>query len=135
MTLQAPFLISSRLLPAVKVGDVTISINFCNSRTPDNRLKFRYFIDGPNLEYTADDIKSGCGDRYVPEALQQAMETLLAFLEHDGEVYRANMTRHTALDEDESSFPGNVQEWAYMNSDEIGSLRLELEERKGLITA
>lgn len=52
MTLHAPFEISARLLPAVRVGtDSWISIQFDGES--GGRTRYRYFIDAPGFKMTA----------------------------------------------------------------------------------
>jgi len=125
MKLNSPFLISSRLLPAVKIGEVTISIEPTNATDHHGKTKWRYYLDGPSFEESGSDL-AGWGNT------QEMMECLLSFLEAAAESYRYN---GNAMKEDSNTdlFPENVCEWAYSNSDEIGMLRFELEENKELV--
>ncbi len=119
MKLNHPFEISSRLLPAVRVGKSTISIKF-SGETSDGRARYEYFIDTPEFEYSSRDLKSGvCGG-----SLQSGMESLLAFLGAAAEAHRYSMSGRTS--ENSDLFPANVTEWAYQNSDEISILECEL---------
>jgi hypothetical protein len=114
-TLLAPFEISSRLLPALRIGGAWISLEY--SALPgrgDGRIVYRYYIDLPDgYEHTANNLKSGC----FGGTLQEGFQSLLAFL---GSA-------------DEELFPAKVVEWARQNEDEIGLLKCEIEETKGLI--
>lgn len=118
MKLRAPFMITARLLPGVKIGDVTLSIQDTGLRTPDNRTVYEYFIDGPGWTHSANDLKSGCGGG----TLQEGMESLLSFLGAAAESYPDG--------ENSDLFPA----WAHQNSDEITLLGIELKETPGLIT-
>lgn len=124
MKLHSPFLISARLLPAVKVGDAYISIEIAGS-TSSGRTRYQYYIDTPTFEHTDTDLKSGCQGG----SLESGMESLLAFLEAAAESYRYRGCVYTGDPDDNSSlFPQQVTEWAYQHSDKIGMLRLEIEE-------
>jgi hypothetical protein len=111
MILNAPFEISARLLPAVRIGNVTISLTY-SGRTEDGRTRYRYYIDGPALEHTGDDLSSGVGRH----GLQEGFESLLSF-----------------LGSPENCFPSDVVEWAEQFSDEISMLQTVIEETSNLI--
>ena len=124
MKLQAPFEISARLLPSVRVGTCFISIEFAGE-TSDGRARYRYFIDTPDFEHEGSDLKSGCGGG----SLQEGMESLLSFLTAAAESYRYN-----GMDGENSDlFPEQVTCWACANSDELSMLQCELQETKGLL--
>jgi len=130
MKLHDPFLISSRLLPAIKVGDATISMD-TEGYDDEGRLIYHYYIDHADFEYENTDLKSGVGG----DDLVSGFTSLLSFLSHDAEHYRYLYLHHPVLlnkSEDESEdycFDSpSVVEWAYQNSDEIDLLAFELEE-------
>lgn len=77
LNLSAPWIISARLLPAVCVGPITISIAYAKKPGRDGRTRYQYHIDHPDgRSYSADDVQSGCnGGRLVG-----GMLALLAFL-------------------------------------------------------
>ncbi len=122
MILHKPFEISSRLLPALKIGDVTISIDNAGI-TSDGRTQWRYYLDGAGLNYSCDDLKSGVGG----ESVQQAFESLLSFLGACAES-TAYARRSGSAGENADLFPPNVAEWADQNSDEISMMQCEIEE-------
>lgn len=129
MTLHSPFEISARLLPAVKIGDSHISIKFDGS-TREGRTRFKYYIDSQTFEHSASDLKSGCQGG----SLESGMESLLSFLEAAAESYRYRGCVYTGDPDDNSSlFPKEVTEWAYQNSDQIGMVRLEIEESEAAL--
>lgn len=123
--LKEPFFISSRLLPAVKVGGTTVSIEYAGDRLPDGRVPYRYFLDFPDgTEHVGEDLKSGA----FGGTLRQGMESLLAFLEACGE---SRNPRYGDHGENADLFPESIGDWAYQNSDEITSVRLWIEETDG----
>ncbi|MDE2020432.1 MAG: hypothetical protein KGJ13_08865 [Patescibacteria group bacterium] len=128
MKLNYPFVISSRLLPAVKVGNGTISIEFAG-QTQDGRTRYRYYIDTPDFEYSGNDLKSSVGGG----SLQKGMEDLLSFLNACAE--SRQYSRSTPrLGENSDLFPDHVGEWAGTYSEEIAMLEYELQESPELIT-
>lgn len=128
MKLSAPFLISARLLPAVRVGNATISLSHIK-RENSGRDCYSYHIDTPEFEHEGDDLRTGCqGGGY-----QDAMKSLLSFLSAAAESYRYHMFHRKSEDDDPDSFPPEVMEWCYQNSDELQMLALELEEAGELI--
>ena len=130
MRLNAPFQISSRLLPALKVGSAWISIQF-SGETSDGRARYEYFIDTPDFEHSARDLRSGVGGG----ALQEGMKSLLSFLTAAAECYRYNGNSYDPdPDSNCSLFPQNVVEWAYQNDSEISMLAYELREAGELLT-
>lgn len=125
MTLNAPFCISARLLPAVQVGKAWISIEI-DGETSDGRTRYRWYIDTPNFEQTGNDLCSGCQGG----SLQDGMASLLSFLSAAAESYR-----YKGMDgENADLFPQQVTEWAAQHSDELSMLAMELEENPELIT-
>jgi hypothetical protein len=133
MVLHEPFIISSRLMPAVKVGDATISAEW-DGETSDKRAQVRFFIDkpdgpdGPGWTYEANDLHSGVGGA----TMQGMFACLLSFLQACAE--SVNYRRRTGRrGENEDLFPPHVAEWASHNSDEMGVLEIELEETDDLL--
>jgi hypothetical protein len=121
MILHQPFQISARLLPAIRIGDDWISIEFDGES--QGRARYRYHIDFGKEYHQGNDLKSGVGGG----SLQQGMASLLSFLSACAESYNCK-------GENYDLFPPHVAEWAYQNSDEISMLQCELEETPNLIT-
>ncbi len=121
-------MITSRLLPGVRVGDATISIAWAKRAGSGGRSRYQYYIDGPGIEHEGDDLQSGAGGG----GLQEGMSSLLAFLGAAAEAYAASMRGRESDNAD--LFPAAVNEWAYQNDSEIGSLQFELDENRELIT-
>jgi hypothetical protein len=127
MLLNKPFEISSRLLPALRIADATISLERAG-RTSDGRDRFRYYIDTPAFEHVGDDLNSGVGGC----STQEAFGSLLSFLGACGE--SVAYARRTGRDSDNADlFPPEVAEWCDQNSDDISMLACELEESPELI--
>ncbi len=125
MQLKPPFAISSRLLPALKIGDAWISLEAIGCR--DNRLVYRWYIDLPNgEEFSEADLSSPRDD------LQEMFATLLDFLSACAEGI-AYQTRTGRESENSDLFPAAVGQWATENSDEISILACEIEETPELI--
>lgn len=126
MTLNPPFKISSRLLPALEVGGATIQLEICGG-THDGSTRYRWTIDLPDgSEHSGTDLKSGCGGG----DLQSGFESLLNFLGAAAESWRYRGTEG----ENSDLFPQPVVEWAAQNSDELSMLACEIEETKELIS-
>lgn len=130
MRLQAPVIITARLMAGVKVGDdAFISIEYAGNDR-DGRNIYRYYIDAPSANFSVvnNDIKGWGG-------LQEGLESLLSFLGAAAESYdyAKRMGKELSDTENGELFPANVTEWAYMNDSELSQLRLELEENAELI--
>jgi len=125
MKLSSPFFISSRLLPAVKVGEsTTISLEY--RETTQGRDVYVYYIDSDKFSYEGDELKTGCqGGGY-----QEAMISLLSFLSASAESYSYQTQTWS---ENVGLFPPNVMEWVYQMRNEIQMLSIELEEASELI--
>lgn len=129
MKLHAPFEISSRLMPAVRIGGATISLQL-GRQDPDGRTRYDVWIDLPNgTEVPATDLRSGCqgGD------VQEGFASLLSFLGAAAESYQYRQ-RTGRTGDNEDLFPPAVVEWAAQYSDELSMLAVEIEETPDLIT-
>jgi len=125
MKLSHPFIIGSRLLPAVKIGDTTVSITFSDRPGDERRSRYRYYIDG-GCAYTNDDIPSGVGGG----DLRKGMESLLSFLGATAESvqYATRTGKRVSETENGELFPPWVADWAAQHSDELSLAALEIEE-------
>jgi hypothetical protein len=126
MKLTSPVIITPRLLPGLHIGDTFVSIEFGNE-TSDERIRYHYYLDGPDWSHESDDLTSGVGGG----SLQEGLSSLLSFLGAFAEAiqYSTNGRESENLD----LFPEHVRDWASANSDEIGMLSCELEETPSLI--
>ena len=107
MILHDPFFIGSRLLPALKVGDGTLSLASA-SWNDERRLEFGFYLDTPDFEYFDDNMKSGCGGCSMVEAF----DGFLAFLEAAVESYNYEQRHAGYKGENTDLFPSYVVEWA-----------------------
>ena len=123
MTLSAPFLISSRLLPAVSIGQgqeqITVSLS------PSG-----FILDGPFGEHKV------TGLRLSPlcKSVESAFETLLSFM-----LAAAESFRYKGMDGENSDlFPAPVTEAIAQVSSELESVWFELhsaiESEESLVT-
>lgn len=60
MILTSPFEIGSRLLPSLKVGDGSLSLDYVGNA--DNRMVYRWYADIPAGEFSEADLKTGMGE-------------------------------------------------------------------------
>ena len=110
--LRPPFFISSRLTPAVKVGDATIHMHAASIDTEDShdpRVTWEYTIEGPTVYHSGRDLTTPyLGPATVASQLPHAMGTLLGYLSHvaDG-------------DDDDSPLPDVVHEWSRLHRNEL----------------
>ena len=121
-TLKSPVMITSRLLPGVKVGNATISLERAGRLDSRGAEVFRWFVDLDNREFSDDEFSGRQG-------IQGMLASLLCFLSAFAESWRYA----GAKGENASLFPVELAEWAMQNADELGMLQLELEETPGLI--
>ena len=116
-SLRAPFFISARLLPALRVGGAVVSLEAAGT-TSDWRDRFRYYIDLPDGSNYAGSLKSGVGGC----SLQEAFVSLLAFLGAAAESCDRQQ-RTGRPGENAALCPQPVVEWASQHADEIGLLQ------------
>ena len=126
MILNHPCIISSRLLPAVKIGAAYLSIEY--GPWKEGRRTYRVYLDTPTFSYTDDTLTSGIGGGN----LQEGLRSCLAFMGGCGESinYQARTGR---AGENADLYPSHVAEWCADNDDEISMLGYELEENENLI--
>lgn len=127
MIINEPCVITSRLLPGVRVGQGEdageVSIEYAKRDGRDGRARYQWHIDIAAGEFSGDDLQSGCGGG----SLQEGLESLLSFLGA-----AAESCRYKGMEgENANLFPQPVVEWACQNSDELGTLACELEEKRG----
>lgn len=124
MILKHPFFISSRLLPAVKIGEDELSIEF-DGESRDGRAIYKVSIDfADGTEYVDNSMKSGVGGG----SLRDGMVAFLSFLGAAAESYRRGGG------ENEDLFPPHVVEWANLHDGEISIAQFEIEETPDCIS-
>jgi len=107
--------ISSRLLPALQVGEAWISVDHTSKSDRDGKPCWRYFIDIGLMEVKGEDLH-GWGN--AGEMLRSLCGFLVAFAE-----------AHAYGDEEgQKLFPQELAHWAMENSDELSILSMEEED-------
>ncbi len=133
MILSAPLIISARLLPAVKIGDCTISVAH-RGYDCEGRLQFGFYYDRPGRKtYVDNSQRSGVGSRPNGKTIRQAMEAQLSFLLHAVEARESRERRggkYDPADRDsgENLFPRFIVRWADANESEIEMAQFDLSE-------
>lgn len=136
MILHSPFFISSRLLPALKIGNATLSLENISKRDMEGRQSATFILDLPNgQEYLDSSLQSGCQGFYgINGRVQDIFTTYLSFLDAAVESYKYCGSVYTNYpDENMSMFPEYVVEWAAENIDEISMLQYDIEETDKLL--
>ncbi len=131
LTIPAPLVIGPRLMPALRIPNVgTLSIAPDHWESP-GRMVFKWAVDdadgkelGEGADISSPVFATKPGEDLeatISAMLPRALSSLISFLNHDAETYRPNM-RPT-----KDGFNAAVQEWAYMNSDELEIAALDLD--------
>jgi hypothetical protein len=121
MKLRPPFIISARLLPALKIGDVTLSLD--DRYAHGDRDVCTFYFDGPDFAHT--DV----GLSVLPGTpAQRCFESMLSFLGAAAEAWDRPDSDNRTL------FPPAVMQWANENSSEIYQVESDLEHNPNLIT-
>lgn len=127
-TLNTPLMITSRLLPGVKVGDSFISIEVL-SHDGAGRYKVGYFLDGPTGMLGSGDeisVMMMAHESVSYDLPRKAMATLLSLLGNDGDGYRQYMGNGEPIDG--YAFGPVLAEFAYMHGDEISMIACDLDD-------
>jgi hypothetical protein len=112
MRLPQPFIISSRLMPALKIGTSTLSLEISGETTRDGRDVYTVYLDLDNgQEYEITDLKSGCQGGDVLEGFRALLSFLGAAVE--SRRYRESTEREG---ENEDLFSPAIVDWASDNS-------------------
>lgn len=132
MKLNSPFVITSRLLPGLQfrtpAGLIEVSLTV-DGHEPDGRTRFRYYIDGPGVEYSAADLRSGCGNGGGVKGLQDAFGTLLSFM---GAFLESRRYTNAFGEHGENAdlFPESLESVLSNIEDQLTCAQLEIEESK-----
>lgn len=133
MILHDPFIIGSRLFPAIKIGDATLSLASAawtdkGASVLGKRMKFGFYLDTPEFEYFDDRMRSGCGGY---DSLVEAFEAFLAFMEASVESYDYELRYPGREGENTTLFPRHVVEWAHNNRYAVEEVRSLLQDENG----
>ena len=107
MILNPPFMISARLLPALKINDSVLSYD------QDTTL---FYLDTPEMSVTIDDFTPG-----YSMGVQGCFESLLSFMSFASE------------SADDELFEPAVLRWCKQNEEEINCVNYELGDNLDLI--
>lgn len=125
-TLRPPIQIAPNLAAGVRVGQWWITVEYADRPGDEGRTRYRWTIFSGNVEFTGDDLQSGCGGGTLTEGL----ESLLSFLGACAESIRYG--RYAGEPgENADLFPPEVGEIADQHSDEISMLESEIQEQEG----
>lgn len=114
MILHHPFFISSHLAPAIKVGDVTISLTDRGETGREHRNRITFTFEGSLGTYVDDRIEV----RYSTDT-QECFRFLFSFLDAAAEA-----SEHG---DNADIFPPPIMEWCRENASEISSIRFDIE--------
>lgn len=123
ITLRYPMTISSRLLPAVDIDNVTVSLD------PQD---WTIYIDGhgdwADIEHIDQTFRPGALSRDDDSAaVREAMGAVFSFLSAFAEAVESE--ERTGRDAENSDlFPDELREWAFQNSDELTGAAMALED-------
>lgn len=126
MKLLAPFFISSRLAPAIKLADGELSYN-----------SGKFTLETPTFTHSWQAGFPRCRVRGATDAnvLQDAFRAQCSFLSACAEsrAYAERQGKDASEGENSDLFPSEVGEWAQANSGEIDMMGFELSESPGLL--
>jgi hypothetical protein len=131
MKLESPLMISPRLLPAVKIADCTISLEF-HDYSADNRCTLATHYDRPGRKsFTEIALSTGVGEEWNDETVRKSFCALLGFLsaavESRGYRERQGKPRDDSADTTENLFPPFIVRFFAKHASELESLSIELE--------
>jgi hypothetical protein len=122
MKLHAPFKISARLGPALKIGDSWLTLLTIKLGS-SGRERATFAIDTPDFEYVDSELQSGVGGF---TSMVEAFETYLGFLEASAEA-----CFYGPKSENYDLFPPNVTEWAHAHSNDLSMARSDICDENG----
>ena len=130
MKLDSPIMISARLLPAVKIADCTISLEF-HDYSADNRCTLATHYDRPGKKsYTEIALSTGVGEEWNDETVRKSFCALLGFLSAavESREYRERQgkRRNVSADTAETLFPPFIVRYFSEHSSELESVSIEL---------
>jgi len=118
MTIKSPCIITSSLLPGIKIGDTEVSVSY-HDWSSDGRIIYRTEIHGPDIDHEDKEVMSRVGGG----SLQSGLQNVLGFLYDCAE---------GGINAD--LYPSHVRDWAQQHSDEIQMTLCVLEETPDAIS-
>ncbi len=113
MILYEPFQISSRLLPALRIGESWLAYD---------KETYVFYLDTPEFEYEIHDFRPGCF-----HDVQECFKDMMCFFETAIERYTYNL-REGTKETDEPLFPEHVTKWLVANEYVICDMDCTLDE-------
>ena len=118
MKLNSPFIISSRLLPAIQLGKATIQLERAGQLTNGKKI-YRWTIDLDGEEYSRTDL-------YCFGNLQEGFENFIAFLYSEASLFNYEKQSKRIVSFKNKLFPEEITRWAAAHEDELAMLEDEL---------
>lgn len=128
MTLKAPFQISSRLQPAIKIDGCTISFD-------GKDCSFWFDFDNGYTHHERGFSPGAMRRNSEGEFVQGCFASIFSFASACGEGYAFEMRNKGMKSENSDLFPKKMREWCYRNEDELSSYSMEFEESKECLIA
>jgi hypothetical protein len=124
MKLHSPFIISSALCPALKIGpDATLSLLKLEP-AEEGRTRATFELRTPTFTYNDDELRSGCQGF---QSVVEVFNTFLSFMAACGESMRY------PDGENRDIFPPHVAQWCEENLSEIEMLSCDLQHEDGRV--
>jgi hypothetical protein len=122
MKIHAPFIIGSRLWPALRIGDATLNLRLPLFPAERGRWGAAMIFEAPGLQFTDQTLRSGIrGFRsYV-----DPFSSYLAFLDAASEAREGS--------DNSDLFPPPLMQWARDNASAIAEVRLQLCDEHGAV--
>lgn len=127
MKLYPPFIIGPRLLPALVMSEMTVSLQSKNFQTSsDGRHQAHLIIDLDGQTYHDQTLRSGVGGGWT---IPEIFETYLGFMEHVGAAERDDIQDNDSC----NLFRPAVVKWITENLDEVQVMRNMLCDDSGAV--
>lgn len=122
LQLHAPFIIGSRLLPALRIGDATLTLRLPLFPAECGRWGAAMIFEAPGIAFTDQTLRSGLSGF---RSLVDPFSTFLSFLDAAAEAREDG--------DNADLFPPAVMQWARDNASEISAARMELCDENGAV--
>jgi hypothetical protein len=130
MQISAPIIISTRLLPAIRIGECTVSIE-CTGREADGKLSVKIYFDRSGKRPIVDSaFRTGCGAQWNESTVSETFRAIVSFASAavDARDHRIGTGREfdDRADTCETLFPRPIVRYFADHSDELDILSLAL---------